>query len=505
MRLSSGLAFRGSVALAVVAMGVCVAFGQLTPLTPNDPFYGDNQTFPGGQYWLRLTRTNYAWSIVGYALGPQSVSTSPDRTIAVIDTGTDPDHPDFIIDPVMIPPHIFHYDSGSVLDGAIAPPFGCGCHPDAIPTSEVEDLLWLGNGLPSGEPHGTVETGLLCAVADNSVGMAGVCWDCSLLVERVATAQASGACQPGQVLTCYSADENVAAALRWAAGYDFVLESYPSDSVRARVVNTATETLYAQQRWCDANNPLKLAIEEATDRGCIIVAIAGNDQTGPLDRGPMTAGLAIHPHTITVGGCDRNGVWSMPISQSNPECTTLCNPECTALYPDLSTHVDPCNGLTYVKALSVVAPIEDIFSTYYIHPANNNIEYDYMGADGTSWAAPQVAGVVALMLKVNPDLTPEMCKKIIEVTATDLTTEGGLYPGYDRFTGYGLLNAEKAVTMAAKLYHPGDWNLDGSVGPLDAVLYTADFVALEATSDLNLSESLTTDDMGIFLGSYAGE
>lgn len=219
----------------------------------------------------------------------------------------------------------------------------------------------------------------------------------------------------------------------------------------------------------------------------------------------MTAGLAIHPFTITVGGCDRNGVWSMPISQSNPECTALCNPECTALYPELSTHTDPYNGLAYVKALSVVAPIEDIFSTYYIHPANNNIAYDYMGADGTSWTAPQVAGVVALMLKVNPDLTPEMCKKNIEVTATDLTTEGGLYPGYDRFTGYGLLNAEKAVTMAAKLYHPADWNMDGSVGPLDAVLYAADFAAQEPTSDLNLSESLTTDDLAIFLDNYAGQ
>ncbi|MCL4222769.1 MAG: S8 family serine peptidase [Phycisphaerales bacterium] len=480
-------------------------FGQLTPLTPNDPYYSDNPTFPGGQYWLRLTRTNYAWSIVGYTLGPQSVSTSSHRTIAIIDTGTDPDHPNVIFDPVMIPPHVFYHDSRSVLDGAIAPPFACGCHLEPIPANELEDLLWLGNGLPSGDPHGTVETGLLGAVTDNSGGMAGVCWDCSLLVERVATAQPSDFCDPGDLIGCYIPDDHVALAIKYAAGLDLGLQVYPNSSKRAQIIYIATEKRYMENQWCSFQAPLKRAIEEATARGCIIVTIAGNDATGPLDRGPMTAGLAIHPFTITVGGCDRNGLWSLPISQSNPECTTLCHPECVALYPELSSHIDAYNGLSYVKALSVVAPIEDIFSTYDIHPANNNIACDYIGADGTSWAAPQVAGVVALMLKVNPDLTPEMCKKIIEVTATDLATEGGLYPGYDRFSGYGLLNAEKAVTMAAKLHHPGDWNMDGSVGPLDAVLYAADFGAEEPTSDLVLSESLTGDDLGIFLDSCVVE
>ncbi len=167
----------------------------MTPLAPNDPYYSDNPTFLGGQYWLRLTRTNYAWSIVGYTLGPQAVSTSPDRTIAIIDTGTDPDHPDFIVDPVMIPPHIFHYDSRSILDSADDIPGLCLCDADAVPTNEIEDFTWLGfGGTPTADPHGTVEAGLLGAVASNGIGMAGVCWDCAQLVTRVMTIEGVEGC-----------------------------------------------------------------------------------------------------------------------------------------------------------------------------------------------------------------------------------------------------------------------------------------------------------------------
>ena len=239
----------------------------------------------------------------------------------------------------------------------------------------------------------------------------------------------------------------------------------------------------------------------------MIIAIAGNDfNNNGVDNEPMTAGLAIHPDTITVGGCDVDGVWATPISRSNPECVELCDAACAALYPGMQTHVDPYDGKTYIKALSVVAPIDDIFSTWYIDPGNNNVAYDYPGS-GTSWAAPQVAGVVALMLRVNPNLTPKQCKKIIEQTATDLFIDDGeelLYLGYDRFTGYGLLNAEAAVNKSLLLLNPGDWNGDGSVGPIDPVLFMADLTSGNTMADLNLDETQTDADLTIFLDSYAG-
>ena len=163
----------------VASLFVRGGVGQTSPLVPNDEYYLPNSTFPLGQYWIRLTRTDYAWALVGYSLGQQDISTAPDRTIAIIDTGTDPDHPDFIYNPVMIPPHIFHPASRSILEGATSPGGGsfCPCDSTAIPGYEIEDLLWIGAGSSAGNPHGTIESGLAGAVPDNTIGIAGVCWD----------------------------------------------------------------------------------------------------------------------------------------------------------------------------------------------------------------------------------------------------------------------------------------------------------------------------------------
>lgn len=74
--------------------------------------------------------------------------------------------------------------------------------------------------------------------------------------------------------------------------------------------------------------------------------------------------------------------------------------------------------------------------------ANSDGEY-YTGMMGTSQAAPAVTGVVALMLYVNPSLTPSEIKEILKETAHDLGA-----PGYDIQTGYGLVNAGSAVQKA---------------------------------------------------------
>lgn len=157
--------------------------------------------------------------------------------------------------------------------------------------------------------------------------------------------------------------------------------------------------------------------------------------------------------------------------------------------------------------LSVCAPMDELFSTFPDYdPTDPGTGYRSLAdnAKGTSWTAPQVAGIVALMLKMNPALTPSGVRYILETTATDIAASPASV-GYDDFTGYGLVNAQKAVTMAMKQALPADWNGDGHVETLDAALYLIDYTNADAMTDLHLDTIQTTDDLTIFLDSYAGQ
>ena len=86
-------------------------------------------------------------------------------------------------------------------------------------------------------------------------------------------------------------------------------------------------------------------------------------------------------------------------------------------------------------SVKIAAPGEAILSTI---PGGS---YDYR--NGTSMAAPVVAGVAAMMKAVNPNLTSEQMEDILNKTAVDVMEKGK-----DDSTGYGVVNAKAAVDMA---------------------------------------------------------
>jgi thermitase len=67
----------------------------------------------------------------------------------------------------------------------------------------------------------------------------------------------------------------------------------------------------------------------------------------------------------------------------------------------------------------------------------------YAAADGTSFAAPIVAGEAALVLSVNPGLTADQVQNIIKQSADDL---GAI--GWDPTYGYGRINLARALSMS---------------------------------------------------------
>lgn len=138
----------------------------------------------------------------------------------------------------------------------------------------------------------------------------------------------------------------------------------------------------------------EMAVDYAVARGVVVVAAAGN--TGRESYHYPAA----HPNAIAVAATTAD--------------------DRLASFSTRGDFVD------------VAAPGYRIYSTL----RNNN--YGYLS--GTSMATPHVAGLAALILSRNPELTPTEVRQLIESTAADLGPTGR-----DVYFGYGRINAALAV------------------------------------------------------------
>ena len=68
---------------------------------------------------------------------------------------------------------------------------------------------------------------------------------------------------------------------------------------------------------------------------------------------------------------------------------------------------------------------------------------DYTNAAGTSFSAPIVAGVAALVMSANPSLSPAQVQDVLKRSADDLGPAG-----WDSSYGWGRVNASRAVSLA---------------------------------------------------------
>lgn len=259
------------------------------------------------QWNLERTRTLQAWELTP---GRSAV------TVAVIDTGVDPNHRD--------------------LEGAF--------WTDAQGRYGYDYLRGTRDTFVSVERdwHGTAVAGVVAARADDGYGMAGVAPGVSVMVRRIYASTSTD--QPPSLVGYASA----AQAIRDAAadGADVILLTW-GGSV--------------------PNSQLADAIAEA---GVPVVAAAGNDGWNLDAAGPKRYPAAYQlPNLITVAATDRDG-------------QLLDNGRVSSNY-----------GATVVD---LAAPGEDIISVSGTH-------HNYF--EGTSFAAPQVAGALALGRSLAPAAT----------------------------------------------------------------------------------------------------
>lgn len=98
----------------------------------------------------------------------------------------------------------------------------------------------------------------------------------------------------------------------------------------------------------------------------------------------------------------------------------------------------------------LVAPGIDICSNAVRFDRRYGTECAQVQKSGTSMAAPHVAGVIALMFQLNPELTSAQIKQILIASAEH---RGGR-AGYDPQWGYGVLNAHCALELVRQTLPP---------------------------------------------------
>ena len=197
-----------------------------------------------------------------------------------------------------------------------------------------------------------------------------------------------------------------------------------------------------------ADQALAAAIASAVRQGVIVVFSAGNGHWGFPGQ---------HPDVISAGG-----VFMHP--DGSLEASDYSSGFASQLY--FGRNVPDVCGLVgqTPRARYIMLPVEpggkaDATGAGGRHPDNDETAPGDGWAvfSGTSAAAPQLAGVCALMKQALPGLSPPQARDLLARTARDVTkgrcsqSTGGNQagPGHDLATGYGLADAHQAVKAAS--------------------------------------------------------
>src|SRR3989449_3396293 len=199
-------------------------------------------------------------------------------------------------------------------------------------------------------------------------------------------------------------------------GFDYVLQNAARYGVR--VVNCSWGT----QGWFDPDDPVNIATRLVHDTGITVVFAVGNQGPSPDSLNPY----AVAPWVIGVGSSRKDARLSRFSSRG--------------IFEELLYHP------------TLIAPGESITAA---SPAALNGGAYYSTDSGTSFAAPHVAGVVALLLQARPDLTPVAIQRLLQATATPVLER-------DRSeVGAGLLDALAAITYALDPTRPFGTHVPG--------------------------------------------
>ncbi|MBD2002980.1 MULTISPECIES: S8 family serine peptidase [Cyanophyceae] len=331
--------------------------------------------------------------------------------VAVTDDGFDLNHPDFQGAGKIVAPKDFKDQ-------------------DFLPLPGEED-----------ENHGTACAGVAVAEETGS-GIVGVAPGCALMPLRT---------------TGFLDDESIEQLFEWAIqnGASVISCSwgpaavYFPLSLRQRAALTRAATIGRDRKGCvivfaagNANRPISGTI---------------NEQGWPnnLLKGPTQwlGGFTVHPDVITVSACTSLSKKSAYSNWGNVTISAPSNNAPPGMWFEQTGYISTAPEVrTALPGLGVLTA-DRLGAAGY---SSNNFTNDF---GGTSSACPVVAGVAALVLSANPDLTAQEVRRILQQTADKIVDPDpdpqlafrlGTYDvnGYSQWFGYGKVNAFKAVQAA---------------------------------------------------------
>ncbi len=315
-------------------------------------------------------------------------STGKGVLIAIIDDGVDIDHEEFNISKKIVAPR------------------------------DIKDKSSDPRPKLSGESHGTACAGVACAAGKFQAS--GVAPDARLMPIRLHAGLGS---------------ELEAESFQYATdnGADVISCSWGA-------VDGDWDDLKKRQSRgsCAIGRFTRYAIEYASTKGrngkgCIIIWCAGNgNENCDVDE------YVSNPNVIAVAACNDRSTRS--IYSDYGKCIWVSFPSNDWDSRKLKHPKPLTSGIWTTDRVSIKG---------YNRKKTGNYCSDFWG---TSSAAPAVAGVVALMLSANPDLSAKQVKKILKETADKIDVKAGKYKkGHSIYYGYGRVNAENAVKKAIAL------------------------------------------------------
>ena len=353
--------------------------------TPNDPFFSSSGSWgqPYDDLWgLKKIQMEPAWD----------VTQRDGMVVAVVDTGLDYNHPD-------IATNVWTNDdeiAGNGLDDD-----GNGFIDD------VRGWDFVAPGIGDNDPmddngHGTHISGTIAAVADNGIGIVGVAPEAQIM--PIKALNAAG----------FYTSVDAAAGLHYAAdnGADVVNNSWGCEG-------------------CFSDPVTEEGVTYAHGFGVVVVFAAGNKNRDVVSNAPQN-----QPEVLLVSAFDENdekasfSSFGLMVDVAAPGGSNVRLPgEDCPLRPDLSSN----------NILSLQSSILAIDPDCIVSPG-------YLRIQGTSMAAPHVAGLAALILAQHPTLTNEEVRQVIRTSADDVDA-----PGVDINSGRGRINAAQALATGSVL------------------------------------------------------